>query len=72
MAKKCYSLHQVCGKCGKEDHNDKDCIKTECKNCVDINKKLKLNLVTNHCAWDKQCPVYIKRVKDYRKNVNYA
>ena len=56
---------EKCIKCGDEGHISKHCTKNDlkCINCLDHNIKLNLNLITNHSAYDVNCPIR-KKVKE--------
>lgn len=59
-----------CYRCGKE-HSGKECTQEslDCINC----KKMKFDPEdTKHTARDYQCPIYQKKLKQYRNQVNYG
>lgn len=74
VAEKC-SNASFCMKCGQGGHKADQCQNTGvcCPNCLEFNKKFKLNLNTNHSAFDKQnCTVMIKKLDAARKQTNYC
>lgn len=62
----------TCPKCSGE-HRYTECNSTEtkCSNCVETNKKLNLNIDTNHATWDTCCTLYQRKMKILRNQINY-
>ncbi len=63
-----------CPKCGmhdKLDHAAADCTSTDlkCINCLSVIAKENLDLDANHAAWDVTCPVYMKAVEKFKKDL---
>ncbi|KAF8804013.1 hypothetical protein BYT27DRAFT_7073598, partial [Phlegmacium glaucopus] len=61
-AAKCASIHEVCGRCGKQ-HRTSDCQEAdqnafECSNC----KAADNGKHAGHGASDRRCPVFLERV----------
>jgi hypothetical protein len=63
----------VCGQCGSEDHEKKDCTSQEikCGNCLKTNARLKMHLNTDHNIWSTECPVYINKLNVSKRNIQY-
>ncbi|KAF8800488.1 hypothetical protein BYT27DRAFT_7057547, partial [Phlegmacium glaucopus] len=62
-AAKCASIHEVCGRCGKQ-HRTSDCQEVdqtvfECSNCKTANN----GKHGGHGAVDRRCPVFLERVE---------
>lgn len=55
------------------NHDIMDCKATisKCANCIQANKKLNLNLKTNHTAGSKACKVLDRKVSLSKKRVQY-
>jgi len=77
----CYGFHHkakdcknemACSKCAGphkgSECKDKD---VKCINCIMANKKLNLELDTNHDAWSKECKVYIQKLEKSKKALSY-
>lgn len=67
MAEACKNRER-CLKCGKEGHKMDSCQMegNVCVNCVSSNSKRDLNLKTDHCLFDINCPTY-KRIAESEK-----
>lgn len=63
---------QVCPRCSK-NHELKNCnTRTEkCINCVRSNQNQNTKLNTNHAVWDRNCPIYKKRLELKKKSIKY-
>lgn len=61
---------QSCYKCGATDHCGKECTQTvfNCPNCIKMKYKPE---DSQHSALDMNCPVYQRRLMNYRSQVNY-
>lgn len=61
-----------CPKCSME-HTIGECKSKfeKCSNCVKHNNMLNLNLKTDHKAWDRNCPVYQRKIKMKQRSINY-
>lgn len=63
---------RACKKCsGKHDVSQCKSKVMKCTNCVQANKKLNLNLKTNHVASSKGCKVMERKVNFNKKRVQY-
>lgn len=64
---------QSCPKCSLE-HKIGECKSRyeKCSNCVKHNIHLNLNLNTDHPVWDKNCPVYQRKLRMKRRSINYT
>lgn len=70
-AKDC-KKERACKKCaGKHDIRECKSKVIKCTNCTQANKKLNLNLRTNHIAGSKICKVLERRVNISKKRVQY-
>lgn len=71
MGDKCKNEH-ACPRCSK-NHELKSCKSksVKCVNCVRFNHKHNAKLETNHAAWDRNCPVYVKRIELKKKSIKY-
>lgn len=70
-AKDC-KAERACKKCsGSHDISKCESKATMCINCVQVNKKLNLNLKTNHIAGSKACKVMERKVNLSKKKVQY-
>lgn len=60
-----------CHKCGASDHEGKNCNepKLKCPNCIKMRYKEE---DSQHSARDVNCPVYQKRFKNYKSQINYS
>lgn len=72
-ASKCQNNKQICGKCSEEGHKAEDCQidQFKCRNCIMHNIKFKIGLDVKHCAWSKECPVYKRKIEEFRNKVSY-
>lgn len=79
---KCLSFHHkanecknpvACSNCG-ECHKYTDCTSVAVAriNCINTNKKFKLNLDIEHNALDKKCPVFIRKVEILKNKIKYT
>lgn len=63
---------QVCLKCGSSQHlaNENVCDPTfiVCPNCDEVNVKFNLNLDTKHCPFDRNCPIFLKKIESEKNN----
>lgn len=63
---------QKCSRCaGAHKHSECKSKLSCCVNCKLVNEKFKLNLKTNHHAWDKNCPVYQRKLASVRNKIEY-
>jgi hypothetical protein len=79
---KCYGFNHEAAACSNPlscsrcsgSHLIKDCrSKVErCNNCVEANKRLKLNLNENHSAWSNECPVYKRKLAISKRAISYS
>ncbi|XP_036332936.1 uncharacterized protein LOC118744201 [Rhagoletis pomonella] len=72
IAAKC-KANEVCFKC-LDNHKTVECSKetlNKCINCIRANKKFNLGLDENHMTFNRQCPVYQKKLEHKRNTVNY-
>lgn len=83
---KCYNCNQYnhtskncpnsksCGKCASIHHESKSCDskKFHCINCKLSNDKYKLNLNTEHSAYNIECPTYIRLLNSERGKIQYS
>ena len=55
----------------KLDHVVADCTSTElkCIHCLSAIAKGNFDLDPNHVAWDATCPVYMKAVEQFKKDL---
>jgi hypothetical protein len=62
----------LCYKCG-ENHTSDNCKNNtlKCINCVDYNKRLNLNLDTNHNVLSNECKVYQRLIEMRKRAINY-
>jgi hypothetical protein len=62
----------VCPKCAG-NHKVHDCTSetVKCANCLNCNEKLKLNLNVDHMVFDRECPVFKRKIEMKRKSINY-
>lgn len=59
-----------CLKCTSEEHETKDCMNQDkCYNCIEANRKLNLDLIVTHSIYDKDCPVFLKRVAAQKQKI---
>ena len=60
-----------CHKCGANDHWGKDCTAThlKCPNCIKMKYKAE---ESQHSARDVKCPVYQKKLTNYKNQINYS
>lgn len=60
-----------CHKCGEYEHSGSDCqsIRLKCINCIKMKYKAE---ESQHSARDINCPVYQRRLKNYRSQINYS
>lgn len=65
--------NQICSHCsGSHKHTEcKNKKKMCCTNCKQANEKFKLKLDYNHHAWDKQCPIYLRRLNSVKNKIEY-
>ena len=70
-ANKCTSS-VICPKCSG-NHKIADCKSQveSCINCINVNLALKLNLDCKHAAWSRTCSVYLRKIDQERKRVDY-
>lgn len=63
----------VCGSCGSNEHQRKDCKANEekCSNCCAANDKFKMHLTTNHNVWSKECKVYQRKMEISKRGIQY-
>lgn len=63
----------VCGNCGSEDHQKKDCTSTDirCANCAKANTRLRMQLSTDHNIWSSECPVYKNKLSVSKRGIQY-
>lgn len=65
-------LSQKCSRCaGPHKHSECRSKRNCCVNCKNANDKFKLNLDTNHHAWNNQCPIYKRRLTSVRNKIEY-
>ena len=64
----------ACGNCSSENHQTKDCTtnSVKCVNCEQANRKLNLQLDSNHKAFDRTCNIHIKKVEQVKNKYNYG
>jgi hypothetical protein len=61
-----------CPKCaGKHKMDECKRLDENCSNCMNANEKLKMNLNTKHCAWDRNCPVYKRKISLKKRSIEY-
>jgi ribosomal protein S8 len=60
---KCAGAHELT-KCGSSDE--------KCINCVNVNKKMNLNLNVAHPVWHRNCPVYVRRLNSEMKKIDFS
>lgn len=68
------SLNQVCAKClGSHKKEDicQEVNKVMCINCIRVNKKLSLNIDTEHYTFSRECPVYIRKLQIEKQKIKY-
>lgn len=70
-SEKC-TRQQVCLKCGSSEHlaHENMCDPTfiMCPNCSEINVKFGLNLDTKHCPFDRNCPIFLRKIESEKNN----
>lgn len=71
-ASKCNESVNICPICAKS-HMIKDCPrnKSKCINCVRTNERLRMQLHTNHTAWNYNCPTYLHQMNLKRCRTRY-
>lgn len=63
---------QICSRCsGTHKHSDCKNKYLRCVNCKHSNDKFKTNLDTKHHAWDKDCPIYKRRLSNLVNKIEY-
>lgn len=63
-------LNQKCSNCsGPHKHSECKSKKKCCPNCKHINEKFKLKQDTNHHAWDKNCPVFLRKLSSVKNKI---
>lgn len=63
---------QKCSQCaGSHKHSECKSKNHCCINCKHANDKYNLNLETDHHAYDKQCPVYKRRLGSVKNKIEY-
>lgn len=63
---------QKCSRCaGAHKHSECKSKLSCCVNCKLANEKFNLNLKTNHHAWDKNCPVFQRKLASVRNKIEY-
>lgn len=69
-ADKC-SSDPKCLNCGESNHATDKCEKeySKCVNCIESNTRLNLSLDTSHNVYDKNCPVYLKKVQIQKQKI---
>lgn len=72
IAKDC-SREIGCLKCGVVGHSADDCKNEKwcCQNCVNANKTLELNLVTEHSPYSDTCPCLLRKIDVQRRKINF-
>jgi hypothetical protein len=61
-----------CPKCaGKHKMDECKRLDENCSNCMNANEKLKMNLNTKHCTWDRNCPVYKRKISLKKRSIEY-
>lgn len=74
FAKECKNK-QSCFKCDGE-HDGGTCsvkeIDYKCVNCIRAVTRFNVNIKTDHSAFDKECPCYLRIVRDQANKVNYG
>jgi hypothetical protein len=62
----------ACPKCAG-DHELTKCETNRkcCINCKTMNEKLNLNMDISHSAWNRECPIYARKLKSVISNTNY-
>jgi hypothetical protein len=78
---KCYGFNHEAATCSyplscsrcSGSHLIKGCRSKEerCNNCVQANKRLKLNLNENHSVWSNDCPVYKRKMAISKRAISY-
>lgn len=60
----------ICPKCSS-NHKLSDCRSNDliCVHCITMRNNLKIDIPTNHAAWDPNCYVYKKTLSKFRDNV---
>lgn len=72
LARDCKSS-KICRGCSSTEHNDNDCNEgIYCKHCQLANDKFRLNLDVNHRPFDRDCPQYIRAIKNQMKRIDYG
>jgi hypothetical protein len=72
ISKNC-TKSECCMNCSGQ-HNSKECTNKEkkiCTNCVYRNKKNNSNMKTDHCANDRNCPLYSELLKKLKQRFGY-
>lgn len=63
---------QICSRCaGTHKHSDCKSRQQCCVNCKISNEKYNTKLPTNHHAWNKECPVYKRRLAALSNKIEY-
>ena len=72
IASTCTEEEHTCPKCSAK-HALKDCDSNvvSCSNCILANIEHKLNLNTDHTAWDFECPVLNRQIEKIKKRTIY-
>lgn len=72
IASTCTEDEHTCPKCSG-NHALRDCNSNEvsCSNCMKANIEYKLNLNTEHTAWDFKCPVLNRQIERIKKRTIY-
>lgn len=64
---------QKCSRCaGSHKHSECKSSQLCCVNCKFANEKYNMNLETNHHAWNKECPVYKRRLSALANKIEYS
>lgn len=58
IARNCNKKEEICSTCGAKGHRTGGCQEKIAKHCVSCNKN-------DHCSWNRSCPTFIKKCKEF-------
>lgn len=66
------TLNQKCSRCsGTHKHSECKSKKVCCVNCKLSNEKFKTNIDANHHSWDKQCPIFVRKLQSIVNKIEF-
>lgn len=62
-----------CGRCaGYHPTNDCQNEDIQCVNCLTAIERMRINLDYRHCAWDKHCEVFNRKLEIQRRRTDFS